>query len=107
MPEAEAQVAALGQQILTEVVPGSDEPQASAIDGRMYQAQGPLWHKRDREQAHIPARLPTWIPSRRGPRVAIAGGCKGIAWCCKAWCFPRPYRSLPGGVRTRWGRAPC
>lgn len=55
--EAEAQVARLGQQVLAEVVPGPDHPQASAIDGRMYQAQGPLWHKRDREQERIPARL--------------------------------------------------
>jgi hypothetical protein len=38
LPEAEAQVQALGHQILDEVEPGPDEPQASAIDGRMYQA---------------------------------------------------------------------
>jgi len=36
LPEAEAQVAVLGQQVLEEVTPGPDEPQASAIDGRMY-----------------------------------------------------------------------
>src|SRR5262249_18167240 len=35
LPEAEAQVQALGHQILAEVEPGPDEPQASAIDGRM------------------------------------------------------------------------
>src|SRR4051812_37111098 len=33
MPEAEAQVHALGQRLLGEVEPGPDEPQASAIDG--------------------------------------------------------------------------
>jgi hypothetical protein len=54
LPEAEAQVQALGQQILGEVEPGPEEPQASAIDGRMYQAQGPRWHKRDQEQADSP-----------------------------------------------------
>src|SRR5262245_54234182 len=54
LPEAEAQVQALGQQIVEEVVPGPDAPQASAIDGRMYQAQGPLWHKRDRDQKRLP-----------------------------------------------------
>src|SRR5256885_14870129 len=42
LPEAEAQVQALGHQILAEVEPGPDQPQASAIDGRMYAAQGPL-----------------------------------------------------------------
>jgi hypothetical protein len=57
LPEAEAQVHALGQQILVEVEPGPDEPQASAIDGRMYHAQGPLWHKRDRDQERIPPGL--------------------------------------------------
>jgi hypothetical protein len=36
LPEAEAQVAALGQQVLAEVAPKPAEPQASAIDGRMY-----------------------------------------------------------------------
>ena len=57
LPEAEAQVAALGQQILVDVTPGPDDPHASAIDGRMYQAQGPLWPKRDRDQDRLPARL--------------------------------------------------
>jgi hypothetical protein len=36
LPEAEAQVQALGQHLLVEVAPGPEEPQASAIDGRMY-----------------------------------------------------------------------
>jgi hypothetical protein len=57
LPEAEAQVQALGQQILAEVEPGPEDPQASAIDGRMYQAQGPLWPQRDREQRRIPPGL--------------------------------------------------
>src|SRR5262245_45678290 len=57
LPEADAQVQALGQQILEEVDPGPEKPQASAIDGRMYQAQGPLWHKRDRDQRRLPPGL--------------------------------------------------
>src|SRR5207244_12716305 len=57
LPAAAAQVQALGHQLLAEVEPGPDEPQASAIDGRMYQAQGPLWHARDREQERIPPAL--------------------------------------------------
>ncbi len=78
LPEAEAQVQALGQQILGEVAPGPDEPQASAIDGRMYQAQGPCWHKRDRAQGRIPPGCAMWTGSRRGPRVGIGAGCKAI-----------------------------
>ena len=88
LPEAEAQVQALGRQILGEVKPGPDEPQAAAIDGRMYQAQGPLWHARDRDQARIP-------PGLRN------AGCKGTAWSCKAWSFRPPGLSLPAGVPTR------
>jgi len=57
LPEAEAQVQALGHQIVDEVEPGPDEPQASAIDGRRYQAPGPRWHKRDREHDRVPAGL--------------------------------------------------
>jgi len=57
LPEAEAQVQAVGQQILLEVEPGSDEPQAAAIDGRRSQAQGPLWHAHDREQGWVPLGL--------------------------------------------------
>ena len=53
-PEAEVQVRLLGVQILAEVTPGPEEPQASAIDGRLYQAQGPLWHKCDRDQHRLP-----------------------------------------------------
>lgn len=40
-PEAEAQVAALGQQIIEEVEPQDGLPVAASIDGRMYEAQGP------------------------------------------------------------------
>lgn len=35
LPEAEAQVSALGQQVLAEVKPHGEQSQASAIDGRM------------------------------------------------------------------------
>ena len=57
LPEADVQVQALGHQLLGAVEPGPNEPRASAIDGRMYQAQGPLWHKRDRAQQRIPPGL--------------------------------------------------
>lgn len=38
VPEAEEQIALLGQQIMSEVKREADEPKTSAIDGRMYQA---------------------------------------------------------------------
>src|SRR5712691_6909134 len=57
LPEAEAQVQTLGRQILADVEPEPDQPQASAIDGRMFHAQGPRWHTRDREQNRVPRGL--------------------------------------------------
>src|SRR5262245_18170915 len=39
--EAEQQIALLGDQIKAEVKPCVDQPEVSAIDGRMYKAQGP------------------------------------------------------------------
>jgi hypothetical protein len=57
VPEAEAQVAALGECIAAEVAPPPGVSQVSAIDGRMYEARGPRWHKADRLKGRVPARL--------------------------------------------------
>ena len=53
VPDAEQQIALLGQLIVAEVKPEADQSEVSAIDGRMYKAQGPLWHKKDREQERV------------------------------------------------------
>jgi hypothetical protein len=55
--EAEEQINALGLKILAEVKPEAELPQVSSIDGRMYEAQGPAWHKSDREEGVVPAGL--------------------------------------------------
>lgn len=57
VPAAEAQIAALGQTILEEVKPADDECEASAIDGRMYEACGPKWHSGDRAAGLVPVGL--------------------------------------------------
>jgi hypothetical protein len=57
LPAAAAQGQALGQQLLAEVEPGPEEPRAAARDGRLYHAQGPLWHARDRAHEGIPPGL--------------------------------------------------
>lgn len=77
VPEAEAQVAALGERIAEEVSPPPGVSQVSAIDGRMYEARGPKWHKADRQKGRVPARLrevdteSTW--SRSGYRGWVQG----------------------------------
>ena len=76
-PEAEAQVAALGERLAEEVKPPPGVSQVSAIDGRMYEAAGPKWHKADRLKGRVPARLrgvdteSTW--SKSGYRGWVQG----------------------------------
>ena len=90
LPEAEAQVFALGQQLLEEVRPGPDEPQASAIDGRMYQAQGPLWHKRDRDQERMPARLRNVDTESAWSKSGYRGWVQGYRLVLQGLVFPAP-----------------
>jgi hypothetical protein len=42
VPEAEEQIAELGKKIVNEIPSSEEQSQITAIDGRMYQAQGPL-----------------------------------------------------------------
>ena len=90
LPEAEAQVQALGQRILGEVPPGPDEPQASAIDGRMYQAQGPLWHKHDRDQERIPSGLRNVDRESAWSKSGYRGWVQGYRVVLQGLVFPTP-----------------
>jgi hypothetical protein len=90
LPEAEAQVQALGQQILGEVEPGPDVPQASAIDGRMYQAQGPLWHKRDRDQGRVPVGLRNVDLESAWSKSSYRGWVQGYRLVLQGLVFPAP-----------------
>jgi hypothetical protein len=90
LPEAEAQVQALGQQILDEVAPGEDAPQASAIDGRMYQAQGPLWHARDRQQDRIPPGLRNVDTDSAWSKSGYRGWVQGYRLVLQGLVFPAP-----------------
>lgn len=49
VPEAEQQIALLGQQFVEEVRPEEAHSEVGTIDGRMYKTQGPKWHKSDRQ----------------------------------------------------------
>jgi hypothetical protein len=90
LPEAEAQVQALGQRILREVEPGPDAPQASAIDGRMYQAQGPLWHKRDRDQGRVPTGLRNVDLESAWSQSGYRGWVQGYRLVLQGLVFPAP-----------------
>jgi hypothetical protein len=90
LPEAETQVQALGQQILAEVKPGPDQPHASAIDGRMYQAQGPLWHKHDRDQDRIPTGLRNVDTDSAWSKSGYRGWVQGYRVVLQGLVFPAP-----------------
>jgi len=90
LPEAEVQVQALGQQILSEVEPGPEEPQAAAIDGRMYQAQGPRWHKRDRAHGRVPAGLRNVDTESAWSKSGYRGWVQGYRLVLQGLVFPAP-----------------
>ncbi len=90
LPAAETQVQTLGQQILAEVEPGPDQPQASALDGRMYQAQGPLWHVRDREQGRVPPTLRNVDTESAWSKSGYRGWVQGYRLVLQGLVFPAP-----------------
>jgi hypothetical protein len=90
LPEAEAQVQALGRRLLDEVRPAAAHPSASAIGGRMYEAAGPKWRKRDRRRGRIPSGLrnvdveSSWFKSDYRGRV------QGYRLVLQGLVFPEP-----------------
>lgn len=85
---AEQQVAAFGSRILSTFA--TPEQEISAIDGRMYEALGPLWHKKDRQQGVIPDKLrnvdteSTWFKS------GYRGWVQGYRLVLQGLVFPEP-----------------
>lgn len=106
LPEAEAQVQALGQQILEEVEPGPEEPQASAIEGRRYQAQGPLWQKRDREQARIPPGLRNGDTESAWSKSGYRGWGQDSRLVLPGLVFPAPVPLFARWCPTSVGESP-
>src|SRR5918992_1668663 len=90
LPEAEAQVEALGRRLLEEVQPAAAQPRASAIDGRMYESAGPKWHKRDRRQGRIPARLRNVDTESAWFKSGYRGWVQGYRLLLQGLVFPEP-----------------
>jgi hypothetical protein len=90
VPEAEAQIAALGRVLLAEVEPGEDRSQLSAIDGRMYEASGPQWHGRDRRAGVIPQRLRAVDTESAWSRSGYRGWVQGYRLLLQGLTFPAP-----------------
>jgi hypothetical protein len=90
LPEAEAQVIALGRRLLEEVSPAEARPRASAIDGRMYEAAGPRWHKRDRRRGRIPTGLRNVDTESAWFKSGYRGWVQGYRLVLQGLVFPEP-----------------
>jgi hypothetical protein len=90
LPEIEAQVAALGQQLIQQVQPDTTQLQTSAIDGRMYEAQGPKWHKKHRVKGQIPVGLRNVDPESAWFKSGYRGWVQGYRLVLQGLVFPYP-----------------
>jgi hypothetical protein len=90
IPEAEAQIAHLGEQIKQEVQPLDEQPQVSAIDGRMYAALGPLWHKKHRQLGIIPLALRNVDVESSWFKSGYRGWVQGYRLVLQGLVFPEP-----------------
>ncbi len=90
VPEAEAQIAAFGERIVAEVKPEPEQTEASAIDGRMYKAQGPKWHKSDREKDLVPVGLRNVDTESTWSKSGYRGWVQGYRLLLQGLVFPFP-----------------
>jgi hypothetical protein len=88
--EAEAQIAHLGEQIKQEVRPTNEQPLMSAIDGRMYQALGPLWHQKHRKLGLIPLNLRNVDTDSAWFKSGYRGWVQGYRLVLQGLVFPEP-----------------
>jgi hypothetical protein len=91
-PEAEAQVAALGQQIVKQVEPQDGLPVAASLDGRMYEAQGPKWHQKQRQAGIVPVGLRNVDQQSAWSKSGYRGWVQGyrLVMQCLVWPVPIP-----------------
>jgi hypothetical protein len=90
IPEAQQQIALLGKQLLEHVQPAAEQSQLSAIDGRMYQAAGPKWHKKDRQNDCIPSGLRNLDTDSRWSKSGYRGWIQGYRLLVQGLVFPHP-----------------
>jgi len=88
--EAEAQIAALGQQILAEINLEADHSEVSALDGRMYEAQGPAWHKSSRQAGVVPVGLRNVDIESAWSKSGYRGWVQGYRLVLQSLVWPAP-----------------
>jgi hypothetical protein len=90
VPEAEQQIALLGQQIVEEVKLEDGQSEVSAIDGRMYKALGPKWHKSDRQKGLVPEGLRNVDTESKWSKSGYRGWVQGYRLVLQGLAFPHP-----------------
>jgi len=101
VPEAEAQVSQLGEQIKQAV----ERASLSAIDGRMYEAAGAKWHKADRAAGRIPARLRNVDVESYWSKSGYRGWVQGYRLVVQCLVFPTPVPLFARWVSNEVGEA--
>ncbi len=88
--EAEAQIAALGQVILDEVQLEAEQSEVSAVDGRMYEAAGPKWHKSSRDAGIVPVGVRNVDTESKWSKSGYRGWVQGYRLLLQGLVFPEP-----------------
>jgi len=88
--EAEAQIALLGEVILDQVQPEVGQSEVSAVDGRMYEAAGPKWHKSSRQAGVVPVGLRNVDTQSKWSKSGYRGWVQGYRLLLQGLVFPAP-----------------
>src|SRR5438270_5006886 len=88
--EAETQVAALGQQIVSAIEPPKLLPLGSAIDGRMFAARGPKWHQKQRKKGILPGGLRNVDTASQWSKSGYRGWVQGHRLVLQTLLLPTP-----------------
>ena len=87
--QAERQISLAGAKILL-MVAAEESQTVSAIDGRMYEAKGPRWHKKHRRENLIPARLRNVDQESEWFKSGYRGWVQGYRLIAQTLVFPFP-----------------
>jgi hypothetical protein len=88
IPQAQEQIALLGQQLIDHVHLPDEQSQLSAVDGRMYKAEGPRWHKKDRQKGRTPVGLRNLYTDSQGSKSGYGGWVQGYRLLVQGLVFP-------------------
>lgn len=88
LPESEEQISLFGKKILIKFA--IEQSQVSAIDGRMYEAVGAKWHKKNRKQGVIPFGLRNVDTESHWFKSGYRGFIQGYRLVLQGLVFPVP-----------------